>query len=95
MSVDDEKIYFYDTKPLSDEEAKVAQDLADQMKRHYTYDDMPFAAIDRASRAAGDKMGMGALHVGSHVLIELLNYGIVVLNPANDNTPWTKKTSTL
>lgn len=92
MSENDEKIYFYDTKPLSDEEAAIAQDLAGQLKRHYTYDDMPMAAIDRASRAAGEKHGMGALHVGSHVLLELLNHGIVILNPANDNRPWTSKT---
>lgn len=94
MSTDttDNSIYFHDSPPLNDQEAAIAQDLAAQLKKHYTYDDLPVAAISAASYAAGERMGMGALHIGSHVLLELLNRGIVVLNPANDNTPWTDAT---
>jgi hypothetical protein len=41
--------------------------------------DLPIDAISCASIAAAEKQGMGALHVGSHVLLALINEGFVLL----------------
>ncbi len=43
------------------------------------YESLPVAAIECASMAAAEKHGMGALHVGSHVLLALINEGHVSL----------------
>lgn len=43
------------------------------------YEELPLEAISCPSHAAAERQGMGALHVGSHVLLALLNEGHVVL----------------
>ncbi len=43
------------------------------------YGDLPPDAISCASQAAAEQHGMGALHVGSHVLLALINGGFVSL----------------
>lgn len=45
----------------------------------YEIENVPIEAVSAASHAAAERHGMGALHVGTHVLLALLNEGHVVL----------------
>lgn len=49
------------------------------MTAELDYWDLPIEAISCASHAASERHGMGALHVGSHVLLTLINKGLVQL----------------
>lgn len=53
---------------------------------NYAYEDLPLAVVSAASRAVAEVRDMGALHIGSHVILSLVNQGLIAFPPDSGMT---------